>query len=136
MRWKRLSALKLARQLLLLLLPALIVAVAILKGLAQTGQFFLFGRVSQRILLELRRRAFEAMLRAISLEGIDPVIDSVHAGARAAAWASSPGAFPASANYGNAATTRTSCQHGFGKFTSPIMPAWPRRWQGVRGPSG
>ncbi len=44
------------------LVPMLIVAVAVAKGIAQTGQFYLVGKVSQRLLLRLRRDAFGALL--------------------------------------------------------------------------
>jgi len=47
----------------LFILPALIVVVALFKGLAQTVQFYLVGGVSQRVLLRLRQRAFDALLR-------------------------------------------------------------------------
>jgi subfamily B ATP-binding cassette protein MsbA len=47
----------------LLVLPALIVATALFKGLSQTGQFYLTGRTSQRILRHLRADAFAALLR-------------------------------------------------------------------------
>lgn len=50
------------RQLGSWLLPALIVGLAVLKGIAQTGQFFLFGRASQHVLKHLRNRAFSALL--------------------------------------------------------------------------
>lgn len=43
--------------------PALIVVVAIFKGVAQAGQFYLVGKVSQRVLLRVRADAFAAMLR-------------------------------------------------------------------------
>ncbi|MEE8409280.1 MAG: ABC transporter ATP-binding protein [Myxococcota bacterium] len=46
----------------LLILPLLVVITAALKGMAQTGQFFLLGRISQRILRAVRRDAFDAML--------------------------------------------------------------------------
>ena len=44
----------------LLFLPLLLVATAILKGAAQTGQFYLLGRISQSILLRLRHAAFRS----------------------------------------------------------------------------
>lgn len=47
----------------LLFLPLLLVATAILKGAAQTGQFYLLGRISQSILLRLRHDAFRSLLR-------------------------------------------------------------------------
>ncbi|MBI3179943.1 MAG: ABC transporter ATP-binding protein, partial [Deltaproteobacteria bacterium] len=47
----------------LLVLPGLIVATALVKGLAQTAQFSLLGRVSQRVLRALRRDAFAALLK-------------------------------------------------------------------------
>jgi subfamily B ATP-binding cassette protein MsbA len=46
----------------LMLLPALIVGTALVKGLAQTGQFFALGRISQRLLRAVRSDAFAAML--------------------------------------------------------------------------
>ncbi len=46
-----------------LIVPALIVATAVIKGLAQTGQFYLVGRTSQRVLLRLRQDAFLALLK-------------------------------------------------------------------------
>lgn len=45
------------------LVPFLVIAIAAIKGIAQTGQFFLFGRASQAVLLATRREAFAAMLR-------------------------------------------------------------------------
>jgi subfamily B ATP-binding cassette protein MsbA len=47
----------------LMVMPALIVVTALVKGLAQTGQFYLIGRISQQILRSLRGDAFAAMLR-------------------------------------------------------------------------
>lgn len=43
--------------------PGLIVATALVKGLAQTGQFYLMGRTSQRVLKQLRRDVFNALLQ-------------------------------------------------------------------------
>lgn len=43
--------------------PGLIVGTAIIKGFAQTGQFYLMGRTSQRVLQALRGDAFAALLR-------------------------------------------------------------------------
>ena len=43
--------------------PALIIGVSVVKGFAQTGQFYLVGKVSQRLLKDVRRDAFAAMLR-------------------------------------------------------------------------
>jgi subfamily B ATP-binding cassette protein MsbA len=45
------------------LVPCALCITALVKGLAQTGQFYLMGRSSQRILLALRRDAFAALLR-------------------------------------------------------------------------
>lgn len=45
------------------LVPAALTLTAVIKGLAQTGQFFLLGRASQRILVAVRRDAFAALLR-------------------------------------------------------------------------
>jgi ATP-binding cassette, subfamily B, bacterial MsbA len=47
----------------LFVVPGLIVLTAVVKGLAQTGQFYLVGRTSQRTLRRLRADAFLAMLR-------------------------------------------------------------------------
>lgn len=47
----------------LLLMPALIVATSIIKGIAQTTQFYLLGRTSQRVLKRVREDAFSALLR-------------------------------------------------------------------------
>lgn len=47
----------------LLFLPVLLVATAVLKGAAQTGQFYFLGRISQSILLRLRHDAFRSLLR-------------------------------------------------------------------------
>jgi subfamily B ATP-binding cassette protein MsbA len=47
----------------ILIVPILVVAAALFKGLAQTGQFSLTGRVSQRILRAVRADTFAAMLR-------------------------------------------------------------------------
>jgi ATP-binding cassette, subfamily B, bacterial MsbA len=44
------------------LMPLLLVLLSLIKGLAQTGQFFIFGRVSQKILMTIRRQAFSSML--------------------------------------------------------------------------
>lgn len=46
----------------LFVLPTLILATALVKGLAQTGQFFLLGRMSQRVLRRVRADAFNALL--------------------------------------------------------------------------
>ncbi|HET6345801.1 MAG TPA: ABC transporter transmembrane domain-containing protein, partial [Myxococcota bacterium] len=43
--------------------PCLLIGTAVLKGLAQTGQFYLMGRTSQRVLQALRLDAFSALLR-------------------------------------------------------------------------
>ena len=43
--------------------PGLLVATACLKGVAQTGQFYLLGSISQRMLRAVRMDAFAAMLR-------------------------------------------------------------------------
>jgi subfamily B ATP-binding cassette protein MsbA len=45
------------------LVPGALTATAVFKGLAQTGQFYLLGRSSQRILMAIRRDAFAALLR-------------------------------------------------------------------------
>ncbi|MEK7705255.1 MAG: ABC transporter transmembrane domain-containing protein [Myxococcota bacterium] len=47
----------------LLLMPALIVATSVVKGVAQTTQFYLLGRTSQRVLTRVREDAFGALLR-------------------------------------------------------------------------
>ena len=47
----------------LLVLPGLVIVTAFVKGLSQTGQFYLTGRTSQRILRHLRGDAFAALLR-------------------------------------------------------------------------
>ncbi len=47
----------------ILTVPVLVLVTALIKGLAQTGQFSLTGRISQRILRSLRADAFAAMLR-------------------------------------------------------------------------
>ena len=44
------------------LVPLLLVASALVKGIAQTGQFFLLGRTSQRILRAIRASGFKALL--------------------------------------------------------------------------
>ena len=41
--------------------PILLIIVSTLKALAQTGQFYLLGRTSQRILLRLRQDVFAAL---------------------------------------------------------------------------
>lgn len=46
----------------LLVLPALIMGTAVVKGLGQAGQFYLTGRISQRLLWSVRRDAFASML--------------------------------------------------------------------------
>ena len=43
--------------------PSLIIVSTLLQGIAQTGQFFLLGRMAQSILVAIRRDAFNAMLR-------------------------------------------------------------------------
>lgn len=43
--------------------PMLIIISTVIQGIAQTGQFFLLGRMAQSILMALRRDAFAAMLR-------------------------------------------------------------------------
>lgn len=43
--------------------PGLLVATACLKGVAQTGQFYLLGSISQRMLKTVRMDAFAAMLK-------------------------------------------------------------------------
>ncbi|RYF12224.1 MAG: ABC transporter ATP-binding protein, partial [Deltaproteobacteria bacterium] len=45
------------------LVPGLLMATALVKGMAQTGQLYLLGRSSQRLLHRLRTEAFEALLR-------------------------------------------------------------------------
>ncbi len=45
-----------------LIVPVLIVGTALIKGLAQTTQFYLVGRTSQRVLRRVRDQAFSAML--------------------------------------------------------------------------
>lgn len=52
----------LSPRLALVVVPAFLVGTAAVKGLAQTGQFTLLGRASQRILRALRRDAFMSML--------------------------------------------------------------------------
>lgn len=47
----------------LLVLPVLLVLTSLLKGIAQTGQFYLLGGLSQRILRSLRADAFAALMR-------------------------------------------------------------------------
>jgi len=44
------------------ILPLLIVATALFKGLAQLGQFYLFGRTAQRVLRAIREDAFQSLL--------------------------------------------------------------------------
>ena len=44
-------------------LPPLLLAIALMKGIGQAGQFYLFGRVSQQVLILLRNDLFAAMLR-------------------------------------------------------------------------
>lgn len=46
----------------LAVMPGLIVVTAFIKGISQTGQFFLTGRISQRILRKLRARIFSSLL--------------------------------------------------------------------------
>jgi ATP-binding cassette, subfamily B, bacterial MsbA len=46
-----------------LIVPALIIIVSLVKALAHTAQFYLVGKVSQHILFRVRQQAFEAMLR-------------------------------------------------------------------------
>ncbi len=50
------------RQRVLTVLPLLIVGVAVVKGLAYFGQFYLMGMASQRIIADLRRALFEHLL--------------------------------------------------------------------------
>ncbi len=47
---------------LLSVLPVVIVAVALVKGLAYFGQFYLMGMVSQRVVADLRRALFDHLL--------------------------------------------------------------------------
>jgi ATP-binding cassette, subfamily B, bacterial MsbA len=47
---------------LLAVLPAILVAVALVKGLAYFGQFYLMGMISQRIIADLRRALFDHLL--------------------------------------------------------------------------
>jgi len=47
---------------LLSLLPIVVVAVALVKGLAYFGQFFLMGMVSQRVVADIRRSLFDHVL--------------------------------------------------------------------------
>lgn len=47
---------------LLAVLPAIIVVVALVKGLAYFGQFYLMGMISQRIIADLRRALFDHLL--------------------------------------------------------------------------
>ncbi|MBN1962433.1 MAG: ABC transporter ATP-binding protein [Deltaproteobacteria bacterium] len=54
---------KFAEQSALYMVPILIVIVAFIKGMAQTGQFYLMGKASQRVLLHLRSDAFDSMLK-------------------------------------------------------------------------
>ena len=44
------------------IIPVLLVGTALIKGMAQTGQFYLMGRTSQRVLRNLRGDAFAALL--------------------------------------------------------------------------
>ncbi len=46
-----------------LFLPALLIVTALAKGIAQTGQFYLLGRIAQSILVSLRRDAFHSLMR-------------------------------------------------------------------------
>jgi subfamily B ATP-binding cassette protein MsbA len=50
------------RQRVLAVLPILIVGVALVKGLAYFGQFYLMGMASQRIIADLRRALFDHLL--------------------------------------------------------------------------
>lgn len=45
------------------IVPLMLVATAIIKGFAQTGQFYFLGKTSQAILQAIRHDAFEALLR-------------------------------------------------------------------------
>ncbi|MCK5688619.1 hypothetical protein KAI87_05070, partial [Myxococcota bacterium] len=47
----------------LFLVPALIVITAVIKGVAQTGQFYFMGQTSQRALRRIRQKAFDALIR-------------------------------------------------------------------------
>ncbi len=42
--------------------PVLLIAVSVLKGIGQTGQFYLFGRVAQKVLRRLREETLSALL--------------------------------------------------------------------------
>lgn len=46
----------------ILVVPLLIISTAVVKGLAQTGQFYLTGRISQNTLRAVRADAFDALL--------------------------------------------------------------------------
>jgi subfamily B ATP-binding cassette protein MsbA len=50
------------RQRALLLFPVVLVAVALLKGAAYLGQFFLMGMVGQRVVADVRRQLFRRLL--------------------------------------------------------------------------
>jgi subfamily B ATP-binding cassette protein MsbA len=51
------------RQQLLLVVPAMIVAVSLLKGVAFFGQGYLMGTISQRLVADLRQMLFDHLLR-------------------------------------------------------------------------
>lgn len=44
-------------------LPIFLVVVSLVKGISQTGQFFLFGRIGQRVLRDVREKTFAALMR-------------------------------------------------------------------------
>ena len=50
------------RERLVLLFPLLITAVAVVKGLAYFGQFYLMGMVAQRVIVDLRTALFDHLL--------------------------------------------------------------------------
>ena len=50
------------RQRVLALLPIVIVSVAVVKGIAYFGQFYLMGMVSQRVIADLRTTMFDHLL--------------------------------------------------------------------------
>jgi subfamily B ATP-binding cassette protein MsbA len=54
---------RLDRQAILSALPAIIVGVALVKGVAYFGQFYLMGMVGQRMVADVRRALFDRLLR-------------------------------------------------------------------------
>ncbi len=44
-------------------LPIFLVLISVIKGFAQTGQFFMFGRISQNVLRAVREKTFSGMIR-------------------------------------------------------------------------